>query len=134
MASDNDGKGVGYGRPPSHSRFKPGRSGNPAGRRKGQVNLKTDLAEELGEKIRVREGARERSISKQRAMIKALVAKALKGDPRAAALLFAMIAKHVEQQAGPAPGVELSASDQAILDDFLRRHAPELGSRGGENG
>ena len=27
---------VGYGKPPQHSRFKPGRSGNPKGRPKGQ--------------------------------------------------------------------------------------------------
>ena len=32
---------VGYGRPPRHSRFKPGRSGNPRGRPKGAVDRKT---------------------------------------------------------------------------------------------
>lgn len=124
MAS-NPEAGVGYGRPPARTRFKPGQSGNPSGRRKGHLNLKTDLTQELGESIRVREGARERSISKQRAMIKALVAKALKGDARAASLLFALIAKHVEDQAVPVAEVEVSATDQAILEDFLRRHAPK---------
>ena len=32
---------VGYRRPPLHSRFKPGQSGNPSGRSKGSQNLKT---------------------------------------------------------------------------------------------
>ena len=86
---------VGYGRPPKHGRFAPGQSGNPKGRKKGSKNLATDLAEELAEKIRVREGVRERSVSKQRAILKALVAKALKGDTRAAHLLIGLVAAQV---------------------------------------
>ena len=38
-----DGYEVGYGQPPTHSQFRPGQSGNPAGRRKGVRNLKTDV-------------------------------------------------------------------------------------------
>jgi hypothetical protein len=47
---------VGYGKPPKHTQFKLGESGNPQGRSKGTKNLKTDLAEELCEKIVVHEG------------------------------------------------------------------------------
>jgi hypothetical protein len=79
---------VGYGRPPKHSRFKKGKSGNPNGRPKGTKNLRTDLIEELGEKIHVREGDRPTKISKQRAFVKTLVARSLKGDARAAATLM----------------------------------------------
>jgi hypothetical protein len=32
---------VGYGKPPKHTQFKPGHSGNPRGRRRGQQNFKT---------------------------------------------------------------------------------------------
>ena len=38
--SDEDYR-VGNKRPPRHSQFKPGVSGNPEGRRKGSVNLRT---------------------------------------------------------------------------------------------
>jgi hypothetical protein len=62
-------KGIGYGRPPKATRFKPGVSGNPNGRPKGTRNLATDLAAELGEQITVRENGRPRPISKQRALI-----------------------------------------------------------------
>jgi hypothetical protein len=79
---------VGYGRPPKHSRFKKGKSGNPSGRPKGTKNLRTDLIEELGEKIPLREGDRPTTISKQRAFVKTLVARSLKGDARAANTLM----------------------------------------------
>lgn len=79
---------VGYGKPPKHSRFEKGKSGNPGGRPKGTKNLRTDLIEELSERISVREGDRPITISKQRAYLKALVARSLKGDARAAATLM----------------------------------------------
>jgi hypothetical protein len=87
---------VGYGKPPKHTRFQPGRSGNPKGRPKGTKNLKSDLIEELGEKILVREGDQARHVSKQRAMVKALMARSLKGDTRAASLLLSMIMRLID--------------------------------------
>ena len=74
---------VGYRRPPKEHQFKPGRSGNPNGRPKGVLNFKTELREELGEIIAFREGNHEINISKQRALIKRIVASALEGDSRA---------------------------------------------------
>lgn len=57
---------IGYGKPPVHSRFRKGRSGNPKGRPKGRANLKTDLLAELTETIVIREGDRQLRVSKQR--------------------------------------------------------------------
>ena len=51
-ASTGDGKKgyeVGYGKPPTHTRFRPGQSGYPAGRRKGVRNLKTDVQAHAGD-------------------------------------------------------------------------------------
>jgi hypothetical protein len=117
---DDDGA-VGYGRPPKHSRFKSGQSGNPRGRPKGARNFSNDLADELAERIRIREGGRERSVSKRRAMLKALVAKGLKGDARAASLVFALVAKHLEGPDSTVPDQPLAAEDMALLDAFVER-------------
>jgi hypothetical protein len=90
---DSEDYEVGYGKPPKHTRFQPGRSGNPRGRPKGTKNLKTDLIEELGERILVREGEQARHVSKQRAVVKTLMARTLKADTRAASLLLSMMMK-----------------------------------------
>jgi hypothetical protein len=120
----NDNK-VGYRRPPAHSRFRPGQTGNPKGRPKGAANLRTDLRDELSEHIRVREGERDLKISKQRAMLKALVAKALRGDARAANVVLGLVSKLFEAAAPMEPVPNLTADDQAILERFLARRISE---------
>jgi len=112
---------VGYGRPPKATQFRKGKSGNPGGRPKGSLNLATDLAAELGEQITVREDGRPRRVSKQRALIKSLMAKALQGDVRATAALLALYARVItetpEDQNDPIESDELQ---------ILRRFAPRL--------
>jgi hypothetical protein len=112
---------VGYGRPPRAKQFKPGKSGNPKGRPKGSLNLVNDLAAELSEQIAVREGGRTRRISKQRALIKSLLAKGIQGEVRAAAAVLALYAR-----------VNIESVDDGTksIDDaelaILRRFAPRL--------
>ncbi len=114
---------VGYCKPPKHTQFKRGRSGNPKGRPEGARNLKTDLLEELGEQILVCEGSRELRVSKQRAMLKTLTAKALKGDTRAAALVLNMVWRVLEKETTPEAATDLAPEDHAILENWLERNA-----------
>ncbi|WP_456237665.1 DNA methyltransferase [Geminicoccus flavidas] len=112
---------VGYGKPPVHTRFRPGQSGNPRGRPKSSLNLDTLLQQELAEKILVREGNKALRVSKKQAMVKSLVAKALKGEVRAIQLLMAMLQQQEAKQ-GPAPvEVELSADEREVLAQLERR-------------
>lgn len=112
---------VGYGNPPLYARFKPGHSGNPKGRPKGTANLSTDLRAELSEQVDVREGSRALKVSKQRAMLKALVAKALKGDARAANIVIGLMAKLCEPELQPNVEPDLTTDDRAILERFFAR-------------
>jgi hypothetical protein len=118
MAGEYD---VGYRRPPKATRFKPGRSGNPRGRPKGSPNLATDLAAELGQQITVREGGQARRVSKQRALIKSLTAKALRGDVRATTALLALHARVIPEPPEDESG--LVAEDELLV---LRRFGPRL--------
>jgi hypothetical protein len=79
---------VGYKRPPVHSRFKPGQSGNPSGRAKGSQNLKTLFHRILKEEVSLREGSDVRKITKAEAIMRGLVIGALKGDTRSIGTLF----------------------------------------------
>jgi len=111
----NDGE-VGFGKPPMRSRFRKGCSGNAKGRPKGTKNLRTDLTEVLQERITVTEGDRKVRMSKQRAIIKTLVAKTLKGDARSATTLLTTIFR-VLDFADMAADVEqpLDANEQELL-------------------
>ena len=118
-AADAPDYDVGYGKPPIGSRFKPGRSGNPKGRPKGSNNLKTDLAEELAERVQVTENGRRIKVSKQRLVVKALTAKAVKGDTRAATVLIGLLTQTFGLDPPDQRKPDLPHDDEAILAGFL---------------
>ena len=74
---------VGNKRPPKASRFKKGRSGNPAGRPRGRRNVSTIIEAVMDERIYVTEAGRRRSITAREAIIRGLRNDALRGDGKA---------------------------------------------------
>ena len=115
---------VGYGKPPVHSRFKPGQSGNPKGRQKGQKSVKAILSTVLNEKVTVRSSRGSRKVTKIEALLQKLMNDALTGKPKAAEQIIRM-AKDAgldAELAAAADGVsanQLAEEDQAILDRHL---------------
>ncbi len=107
MADDYE---VGYRKPPQHTRFKKGRSGNPKGRPKGTRNFETDLREELAEPVRLRQDGRVTTVSSQRAALKQLRAQALKGDRHGLDRFIGLAERYGEDEADEHGGVDGEAA------------------------
>ena len=96
---------VGYKRPPQHTRFQPGVSGNPSGRRKGSKNIRSIFEKILGEEISLREGSTTKKITKAEAIVRSLVINAMKGNSRSQQNLF-RLAEQVGQFEEEAPKID----------------------------
>src|ERR1700739_3472167 len=82
---------VGYGKPPRHTRFEPGRSGNPRGRPPGAKNMKTLLSKALNELVMVTEPGGRRKVSKREAIVTQLVNRSAKADYKAIQIPLGML-------------------------------------------
>ena len=79
----DDSEEVGYGRPPKHTRFRPGHSGNPKGRPPKSKNTKTMLKDLLYEQVSVQRGQQRARMTRLEVMILATLKKATAGESRA---------------------------------------------------
>src|SRR5262245_6738755 len=74
---------VGYGKPPRHTRFRTGQSGNPRGRPRGSESVDRLVQRIFGARIIVTENGKRRHITKLEAALTQLINKAATGDHRA---------------------------------------------------
>lgn len=121
---------VGYGKPPRHSRFKPGQSGNPKGKPRGSRGLRTELRAELGELMTITENGKSRRMPKRRVVIKSLTAKALKGDVRAAEKIMQLLIQAEGFEDARSERNRLSDADRQIIEYLLGQQsvAPSSGN------
>ena len=107
---------VGYGKPPKHTRFKKGQSGNPGGR--CAKTLPALLAAALDETVYVTTNGRRRKLTKREAIITQMVDKSASADLRATKMLIDMM-KDAEQKADvaspPAEPRRLDAADREMM-------------------
>jgi hypothetical protein len=119
------GKGtfeVGFGKPPRSTQFKPGQSGNPAGRPLGAKNFANAIEQELDTRVTVTENGRRKQISMRQVIAKRLVNKAASGDLKAIPLLL----NEARARESNLPAVEPdqvfdTPEDQKVLASILAR-------------
>ncbi len=91
MSDHFDDYPVGYKKPPKHSRFKSGQSGNRKGRPKKSISLFDDVQRELEVRVQVSSNGRTTTMTKREAIAKQLVNGAAKGNARDRAQLLPLI-------------------------------------------
>jgi hypothetical protein len=113
---------VGYGKPPRHTRFKKGQSGNPRGRPSGSKNLATVLSEALNELVIVAENGGRRKITKRQAIITQLVNQSAKADWRATKILLDIL-QAIESRSEPAAAEtsSFSEADEKVIEQLRAR-------------
>jgi hypothetical protein len=119
---------VGYGRPPEHTRFRPGQSGNPRGRPKRAAPAAGDLAgtiiELLDERIELMRGGQPVRMTARRAIAHQVVNRAVKGDSKALDFLRKLLGTSLgrpEDQIHLDQSGALSETDAEVVARALRR-------------
>jgi hypothetical protein len=113
---------VGYGKPPCHTRFSKGQSGNPRGRPAGSKNLKTLLSKALNQPVVVTENGGQRKISKREAIIIQLVNRSATADLRAIKILLDILRDIEGQSEVTSPETaSFSAADEKVIAQLRER-------------
>ena len=122
MAYDDEGDHeVGYGKPPRHSQFVKGQSGNPRGRPAGAKNLKTLLSKALNELVIVTENGGRRKISKREAIVTQLVNRSAKADYKAIQILLGMLRDSEGDTDAHSSDAAFTEADQQIIQRIRSR-------------
>jgi hypothetical protein len=114
---------VGYKKPPLHSRFQKGQSGNPRGRPRGSKNFSTSLADALNELVVITEDGRRRKISKRDLGFKQLANKFAMAEAQATKTLLGLMLERERLAAAAAPAERPSfgAADEKVIANLLKR-------------
>lgn len=113
---------IGYGRPPKHTQFKKGQSGNPKGRKKASKGLMTIVREAMLQKVSVRTAQGEKRMTRAEATFAKMLEKSFAGDARALAIVLGMYRDAVPDE--PPSSIDTfdcpTESDEKIIAEFLR--------------
>jgi hypothetical protein len=130
MSRDENGDyEVGYGKPPRHTRFVKGQSGNPRGRPANAKNFKTLLNEALNQPLIVTENGERRKVSKRQAIVTQLVNRSAIADFRAMKILLDIMREiegHTDADSPETSG--FTEADEKVIEQLMARlSTPETG-------
>ena len=118
---------VGYGKPPVHTRFQKGKSGNPKGRPRGMKNMSILLSTALNASIVVVANGRRKKITKREAIVTQLVNKSAAADLKATQIVLAMLRDLECQADDPGEATVFTEADQEIIRRIQARLRNENG-------
>jgi len=128
---------TGYGRPPKHTQFKPGQSGNLKGRPKGSRNFGKILVDEINATAEFTERGRKFRLPKGQIAIRQMINKAATGDPKAFSAVMHWLEKLDALKNSPptAPSVVTEQTSETLkeLTEFFRSAATKSDREPPEN-
>ena len=124
---------IGYGKPPAETRFKPGQSGNPRGRKRGRKNFRSEIADILEARVTITEGGKKKTVSSRAAALMRLREKALKGDAKAMDRLFQLAAQHASEEDAAGRERALTIHEEDILARYVESQTNKQAQDTGPN-
>lgn len=122
MNNDTDYK-VGFCKPPVHTRFKPGQSGNPKGRPKGSMDTLRLIDKIVSKKVTATIDGRPLKISKRQAMLLRMANEATQGNLNTFKTILPLLMQIDARKAAHAAAANdtISRTDREILDEYLHK-------------
>jgi hypothetical protein len=133
-AGSDSGEKVGYGRPPRHSRFRPGQSGNPKGRPKGARSIQDGVSEVFRKARRVKVQGKTVRMPTFMVILASQAERAMRGDVAAFRALTPLMMRLVDGDEGGEAVKKLPEEDRRLLADFVERLTREQQTRGKDGG
>jgi hypothetical protein len=116
---------VGYRKPPRHSRFKPGMSGNRKGRPKARKNFKTIMDEELSRRMEVKVDGKTKKVSRFEALVMLLVQRGLQGDTKAIDKIITLSRLYGVGGEAPIEIADLTQDEEELLAAYKKKWLEE---------
>lgn len=121
MTNSDNSYAVGYCKPPKHTQFPKGRSGNPKGRPKGSQNVSTIFRRVARQRVKVTDDGRSRYITKLEATVTQLSNQAASGQPRAIRDFLSLLRQLEEPVQGNPAHDEPQEIDRSVMKNILKR-------------
>lgn len=115
LMDDRDDYEVGYGKPPRHTRFRKGQSGNPAGRKRPREAPGQIWQRLLQETVTVSESGHKRVMTKLELVLSQLINKAASGNEKNFKLFMEMMSRFPPE----AVTMRLDRDDQEFLNQVV---------------
>jgi len=121
MSEQDDDYEVGYGKPPRHTRFKKGQSGNPKGRPKASRNVETMVRDTLFRPVTITDRGKRRTVLALEAFFQRILKGALEGDARSSDKLLKLLpilqaGLEREETAAEAEAADAARDDRPVLE------------------
>lgn len=123
MSKNKPSYEVGYKRPPAAHRFKPGESGNPAGRPKGRKSFQSLVQDAADTQIQVTMAGRKTSMTMAQAFVQSLFKTALSGDAKVYPLVIELLQRYLDDDSAAIADDDRRAAERALVAQYLQAHS-----------